>query len=140
MSELADFIWPVRVYYEDTDAGGIVYYANYLKFMERARSEYLRCRGLTQNQLAQQQGLLLVVHTVNLRLLRPAKLDDALQVSVGLQRLGGARIELRQRVYRDSDFEVVLCSAEVDIACVDHRSYRPQRLPTNIREAFCLDH
>lgn len=119
------FRLPVRVYIEDTDAGGIVYYVNYLKFMERARSEWLRHHGFTQGELLA-TGTQLVVHRLECRYARPARLDDALEVSVELLSRGRARLQFGQIVSRNGE---PLCEAKVDIACIDAERMRPVPWP-----------
>ncbi|HEY0338651.1 MAG TPA: YbgC/FadM family acyl-CoA thioesterase, partial [Burkholderiales bacterium] len=94
------FIWPVRVYYEDTDAGGVVYYANYLKFTERARTEWLRAAGFEQTDLAEAHGVIFVVRAFAIDYLKPARFNDTLQVSVELTKVGAGQIDLAQRVSR----------------------------------------
>lgn len=121
---------PVRVYYEDTDAGGIVYYASYLRFLERGRTEWIRARGLSLHSLYETEGLLFVVRRVEADYLRPAVLDDVLEVVTELRALGGARIEMTQRVGRAGE---VLFSAVVILVCVG-RDGRPQRLTEDLRQ------
>lgn len=128
------FQWPVRVYIEDTDLGGIVYYVNYLKFMERARTELLRRCGYSQQQLMQ-QDVLFVVSRVDGRYLRPARLDDELLVSVAVEQCSGARITFAQEITRASD-SVLLCQAKVEVACVSATHMRPRRWPAALLE--CL--
>ncbi len=125
------FAWPVRVYYEDTDAGGIVYYANYLKFMERARTEWLRNYGVDLRQLAAQEGMMFVVRSANLDFLQPAHLGDALDVSVEVLRRRPASITLRQQVTCSGE---VLCTGKIQLACVESLSMRPCPLPPFIPE------
>ena len=120
------FIWPVRVYYEDTDAGGVVYYANYLKFSERARTEWLRARGFEQTDLAQQHGVIFVVRSVAIDYLKPARFNDSLQVTVELIKVGAGQIDLVQRVIRTDD---LLAKVSVKIACVGLTGMRPTRIP-----------
>jgi acyl-CoA thioester hydrolase len=120
------FLWPLRVYYEDTDAGGVVYYANYLKFMERARSEWLRSLGFEQDVLAQEQGLLFVVRSVEVDYLRPARFNDALTVSAEIAHCGRASLSFAQDICRD---DVVLCRGKVKIASVDAQRFRPRQVP-----------
>ena len=124
------FLWPVRVYYEDTDAGGVVYYANYLRFMERARTEWLRAMGFEQSQLAAQLRVLFVVRAVNIDYLRPSRFDDSLQVTVEVVNVGGSRIRFVQRVLR-GDEELV--RAAVDVVCVNTDTFRPARVPREMR-------
>lgn len=125
--------WPVRVYYEDTDAGGVVYYANYLKFMERARSEWLRALGVEQDQLRIETGVLLMVHSLSVQYLRPAKFNQTLSVSVEVIQLGRAKVEFRQRIMCD---DRVLCQGEVVIACVSEDNGKPMAFPAVLKEAF----
>ena len=128
------FCWPVRVYYEDTDSGGVVYYANYLRFMERARSEWLRSLGIGQSQLIEQDGLIFVVRHVELSYHKPARFDDALQVTVVVREQGRASLTFNQQVLLDAEGEsVVLCSGQVKIACVDATTMRPRPIPKYIQ-------
>ncbi len=120
------FCWPVRVYYEDTDAGGIVYYANYLKFMERARSEWLRSRGADPAILSCDSGEMFVVRSVKLDFLQPAHLSDTLDVSVRVIHRRPASVMLHQDVTRAGK---MLCSGEVRLACIDIHTLRPRPLP-----------
>ncbi len=120
---------PVRVYYEDTDAGGIVYHANYLKFVERARSEWVRALGLDQKRLREERGLIIVVRRMEVDFLRPALYDDLLEVTTTLRGLGGARIELDQAVLRGDE---KLFAAVVTLVCVGTDG-RAARLPEDLR-------
>lgn len=122
----AVFRWPIRVYYEDTDAGGIVYYANYLKFMERARSEWLRSRGVDLAVLAHNEDAMFVVRSANLEFLRPARLSDDLEVSVQVAHQRPASVELSQVVTRSGE---ALCTGVVRLACINSRTERPRPLP-----------
>jgi acyl-CoA thioester hydrolase len=123
------FTWPVRVYYEDTDAGGVVYYANYLKFTERARTEWLRSNGFEQTDLAEQHGVVFVVRSVAVEYLKPARFNDALQVTVELIKVGAGQIDLVQRVIRGDE---ELATARVKIVCVRLGTLRPVRLPQTL--------
>jgi len=123
------FSWPVRVYYEDTDSGGVVYYANYLKFLERARTEWLRAAGFTQTGLAARQGVVFVVRSLAIEYLKPCALDDALQVTVELVKVGASLMVLVQRVICEGEVRV---SAEVRLACVDRVALKPVRMPKTI--------
>ena len=123
------FIWPVRVYYEDTDAGGVVYYANYLKFIERARTEWLRAEGFEQTDLAAQHGVAFVVRSAAIDYLKPARFNDSLQVTVELIKVGAGHIDLIQRVMRGDE---LLARATVKVACVGLRSMRPVRMPQSL--------
>lgn len=127
--------WPVRVYYEDTDHGGGVYYANYLKFFERGRTELLRTLGLEQDEVARQYGILFIVSRVEVDFLRPAVFNDALQVVTEVTRLGRARAKFAQAVYREGETEP-LCRGIVEVACVEGDSFRPARIPDRIRGAL----
>lgn len=120
------FRWPVRVYYEDTDAGGVVYYANYLKFMERTRTEWLRAHGLELPALADAHGILFVVRGVEIEYLKPARFNDALVVTLELLEHGRSQITVSQRVLRGDE---VLIRARVRAVCVDTQSIRPVRIP-----------
>ena len=122
----AVFRWPIRVYYEDTDAGGIVYYANYLKFMERARSEWLRSRGVDLAVLAHNEDAMFVVRSANLEFLRPARLSDDLEVSVQVVHQRPASVELSQVVTRSGEAR---CTGVVCLACINIRTARPRSLP-----------
>jgi len=124
-----EFTWPVRVYYEDTDSGGVVYYANYLKFMERARTEWLRAHGVEQTALRRDEGVIFAVHKVQLEYLQPARLDDALEVSVRVSEYGGASIGFAQEVRRAG---VTLCRAAVRIVSLDADTFKPRPLPAGV--------
>ena len=123
---MSRFSLPMRVYYEDTDAGGIVYYGAYLRFLERARTEWLRTLGLDHRALGVDHGVMFTVSRLEIEYLRPARLDDAIRVTVALERAGRASLKLAQCVHRDS---VELCRARVRIACVDAATCKPRPLP-----------
>ncbi len=127
------FSWPVRVYYEDTDTGGIVYYANYLKFFERARTEWLRNFGLNQDKLAQEEGLIFVVHRATLDFLRPARLDDMLEVTVEPLKIARVYVELAQEARRNGE---LLARAEVRVACLRQRDLKPAAIPQLLGDAL----
>lgn len=120
------YAWPVRVYYEDTDAAGVVYYANYLKYMERARTEWLRASGFDQTELAERYGVIFVVRSAAIEYLAPARFNDELQVTVELIKVGAGQIDLVQRVLRG---DALLAKAAVKVACVARTTMRPTRLP-----------
>jgi len=120
------FTIPVRVYYEDTDAGGIVYYANYLKFLERCRTEWMRHAGHDQSRLADDQRIIFVVRKVACEYLRPARLDDLLTVGLEVEKLTRVRVVFRQHV-RCGDQE--LLTATVEIACVNVEKMAPAPIP-----------
>jgi len=135
------FLWPVRVYYEDTDSGGVVYYANYLKFMERARTEWLRHLGLEQDQLIDEYGVLFAVHSIALDYRAPARFNDALHVSVCPKEVGRASLSFSQQVTKMDNNEVkLLCDGQVKIACLDVRSFRPRPIPAPVYAEIQSDH
>ena len=120
------FSWPVRVYYEDTDAGGIVYYGNYLKFMERARTEWLRSCGIDVAELADTDRLMFTVRAITLDFLKAARLSDNLDVSVAIVRIRKVSVELEQAIVRAGE---VLCTGQVRLACVDVDTLKPKAMP-----------
>ena len=120
------FSLPVRVYYEDTDSGGVVYYANYLKFLERARTEWLRARGFEQTALAAVHEVMFIVRSIALDYRKPARFNEELEVTVEPQEIGVSRIELHQVVRRGKED---LVTAKVEIACVNTATFRPVRIP-----------
>jgi tol-pal system-associated acyl-CoA thioesterase len=124
----------VRVYIEDTDAGGIVYYANYLKFMERARTEMLRTAGLEQSTTFEQE-LSFVVYEMSLKFIKPAQLDDLLQVECRLLEVRAASL-LFQQCLRKVDSDEVCCEAEVSVACINLKNHRPRRIPPELRASL----
>ncbi len=125
--QLLPFHFPVRVYYEDTDAAGVVYYANYLKFMERARTEWLEALGFPLAAFEREHGVVFVVHRCEIDFRQPARLNDALDISVEPVKLGASTIKARQDVRRGAD---VLTSALVTLACLDAARWRPVRMPS----------
>lgn len=131
-----EFCLPLRVYIEDTDAGGIVYYVNYLKFMERARTEFMRSRGFGKHFIFNQE-LMFVVRRVAVDYLGPARLDDELTATARVLKLGGANLVFAQSV---TCGERVLCQGEVTIVCVDKNTVKPKRLPQPMRAALASDH
>ncbi|MCJ8168001.1 tol-pal system-associated acyl-CoA thioesterase [Atopomonas sediminilitoris] len=128
------FTHAVRVYYEDTDAGGIVYYVNYLKFMERARTEALRSLGYAQSQMAE-ANLLFVVHSAEAQYRQPARLDDALVVRTGVVELNRASLVFEQAIYHQEQ-DALLCQGRFTVACVRADTMKPQAMPATLREAF----
>lgn len=135
------FSWPVRVYWEDTDAGGIVFYANYLKYFERARTEWLRALGIEQRHLQQSSGGIFVVSDVQLKYLRPARLDDQLLVSAQLSEMGRSSFTLRQdaRLLPTQDSHgdpAILCNGVVRIGWVDGQTMKPARIPPAVQQAL----
>lgn len=129
------FTFPVRVYWEDTDAGGIVFYANYLKFFERARTEWLRSLGLEQSRLREELGGMFIVSETAVRYLRPARLDDELLVTARLEAAGGASLTIAQRaLMKNSD--TTLCEGSIRIGWVDTARLKPGRIPPIILQAI----
>ena len=130
------FDFPVRVYYEDTDAGGVVYHTNYIKYFERARTEWLRNIGHSQARLAKEEGLLFSVVELDTAFHRPARLDDALVVRSTVESAGRASVLFRQAVHRDSPEGELLASGSVKVACIDAAAFRPRRLPDWLLEVL----
>ncbi|HQZ04014.1 MAG TPA: tol-pal system-associated acyl-CoA thioesterase [Thauera sp.] len=129
----ASFVLPVRVYYEDTDAAGVVYYANYLRFCERARTEWLRKLGVEQQAMMSSTGIAFVVRSVKADYLQPARLDDALVVITRIATLRRASLLFEQDIRRDGQ---LLFSAQVLIACIDHRRQKPAPMPAHLHTHF----
>ncbi|HEY0942248.1 MAG TPA: tol-pal system-associated acyl-CoA thioesterase [Steroidobacter sp.] len=128
----APFTWPVRIYWEDTDAGGIVYYANYLKFMERARTEWLRAAGIEQLPLKEQHGLMFVVVDIEAQYRQPARYGDELLVTCTIVGRRRASLTFRQQVYRGGLQGEVLVEGKVRVACLDAVNLRPTALPKEL--------
>ena len=124
-----DFRHTLRVYWEDTDAGGVVFFANYLKFFERARTEWLRAMGFGQQRLRNDTGALFVVADTSVRYLEPARLDDLLEVSVHIVEAGRVSLTIQQQVRRD---DALLAESTLRIGCVDAGTFRPRRIPNEI--------
>ena len=131
MSHPAVFAMPIRVYFQDTDAGGVVYHANYLNFMERARAEWLRTMGYSNAGLMQELGVVFVVRSMKIDYLKPALLDDALEVTVRVHELGRSRLTLQQALVRG---EEKLCEAEVHLVCVSSSTFKPLSVPEVLRK------
>ena len=125
------FSWPVRIYHEDTDSAGVVYYANYLRFLERARTEWLRARGFEQPDLAREYGIAFVVTALTVEYRRPARFNDSLTVTVEPAELGASRIVMLQRVLREREELVV---ASLRLACVNTVTLKPVRIPGPVAE------
>lgn len=123
----------IRVYFQDTDAGEVVYHGAYLNFLERVRVEWLRHLGFQQGALERRYGVLFIVRAIDLKYLQPARLDDLLNVGVDVHRLGRAQVTLLQEVHRN---KTMLLSAKVNLACVTRDAFRPQPLPEAIAAAF----
>jgi acyl-CoA thioester hydrolase len=147
------FAWPVRVYWEDTDGGGIVYYANYLRFLERARTEWLRSLGFSQHALCEEPGVMFAVVSLSVEyrrpaklddeLVRPAKLDDELVITCEPEVEGAASMRFTQQIYRGGREalakERLLVEANVRVACLDARTLRPKRLPDFLNQGALVN-
>lgn len=129
------FRLPVRVYYEDTDAGGVVYYANYLKYLERARTEWLRSLGWDQQELVERRGVLFAVRSLQADYRAPARLDDRLSIELRVEAFGRASVDFAQCVRRESD-DNELMTARVRVACLDAATFRPAAIPQEIGETL----
>lgn len=134
--QMKEFNWLVRVYYEDTDAGGIVYHTSYLKYMERARTEYLRTLGYSQRQLRMEQGIIFVVNRIDINFKRPALVDDELTVTSAINKIAGASLGFHQAIYRNNE---ELCKADVAVACLSADRYTPKRMPASLLAEFAHD-
>ena len=122
--------WPIRIYYEDTDSGGVVYHSNYLKFMERARTEWLRDFEIDQKALKDNLNLMFVVHEIDIKFTSPAVFNDEIEVQTKLEKLGSVKIELEQRIFRSSE---LLIKSRVVVASVNSISMKPMRIPNEIK-------
>jgi acyl-CoA thioester hydrolase len=127
------YTWPIRVYYEDTDAGGIVFYANYLKFFERARTEWLRACGVDQNQLASETGAIFIVRSTAVDYRAPARLDDVVKVVSRIERLGRASVDFAQEAWRDG---TLLATGSIRVGCVERIALRPAAIPPPVFAAL----
>ncbi|MGP1717002.1 MAG: tol-pal system-associated acyl-CoA thioesterase [Methylophilus sp.] len=127
------FVLPVRVYYEDTDAGGVVYHSQYLNFMERARTEWLRALGFAQTVLRQNEQVLFVVHSMQIQFKKPARLDDELKIVSHVTEMGRGSFSCQQQIMRD---ELILLEAQVKVACVNADSFKPTGIPARIKIAL----
>jgi acyl-CoA thioester hydrolase len=137
------FTWPARVYWEDTDGGAVVYYANYLRFLERSRTEWLRVHGHSQRELAREPGILFTVVSLEVHYRAPARLDDELEITCEPRPEGAASLRFTQRIYRAAQRAAVppglLVEANVRVACVDAHSLRPRRLPQFLLDAVAME-
>jgi acyl-CoA thioester hydrolase len=133
MSKHKVFSWPVRVYFQDTDAGGVVYHASYVNFMERARTEWLRTFGYSNAGLMQQLGVVFVVRSMKLEYLKPALLDDMWTVTAQVKAIGRSRITLVQTVKRD---DVLLTEGEVHLVCVNVETFKPVSVPDVLKKQW----
>jgi len=130
-----DFVWPIRVYYEDTDAGGVVFYANYLRFMERARTEWVRALGYEQDALMVDPGILFAVRRTEVDYLEPARFNEMLSVRTRVAGIRGASLDFQQEIVREAD-DRLLSRGLVKVACLDAGTMRPARIPADMREKF----
>ena len=127
------FDWPVQVYYEDTDAGGVVYHSQYLNFMERARTEFLRSIGFAQTALKDDLGILFVVRDIQIRFRKPAKFDDALNVHTKLVNVGRSLLAFEQNIHRGDEH---LIAAKVEVVCIEAASFKPTSIPQVMLSEF----
>ncbi len=125
------FSWPIRVYYEDTDSGGVVYHSNYLNFMERARTEWLRTLGFEQTTVKDELGVIIVIHSLSIHFKSPAYFNDMLAVNCELTNLGRSSIEMAQTVTREG---ALLIEAQIKAAFVDAATFKPVGIPTIIKK------
>jgi acyl-CoA thioester hydrolase len=128
-ADLFSYSFPARVYFENTDAGGVVYHTEYLKFMERARTEWLRYLGYSNSELADRQGVIFVLSQINVHFAKPARLDDLLQVTVEVEDVGRVRATFIQTVRREAE---TLVTAQVVLGCVDSKSLKPREIPAEL--------
>ncbi len=128
---MSQFGWPIRVYYEDTDSGGVVYHSNYLNFMERARTEWLRAMGFEQTTLKEEYGVIIVVHSLSISFKKPAYFNDMLIVHSALSNTGHSSIEMTQTIQRNG---ILLIEAQVKAAFVDVVSFKPVGIPAKIKQ------
>jgi acyl-CoA thioester hydrolase len=128
-----NFSWPIRVYYEDTDTGGVVFYANYIKFFERARTEWLRTAGVSQQALSQTHRVMFVVKSTAVDYHAPAKLDDELRLTVVVEKLGRASVQFLQEAWCGPEGAAkLLASGRIKVGCVDTVSFRPSAIPDEV--------
>ena len=125
------FKWSVRIYFEDTDSGGVVYHSNYLKFMERARTEWLRSLELNQADLKKKDKIMFVVANVNIDYKKAARFNDELDIETSLDNIGASKVDLTQNIMMNSE---LYTSAKVSIACIDSETFKPQRIPKLIKQ------
>jgi acyl-CoA thioester hydrolase len=131
------FSWPIRIYYESTDAGGVVYHAEYLKFFERGRSEWLRHLGFEHTQLKAEHGIIFVVRDLHIKYLQPARFDELLQVVTSLQEVGRSRIVFEQKLQRSRDDKPeILTAATVEVVCVDSATFKPTAISPAMKQRF----
>jgi acyl-CoA thioester hydrolase len=136
-NDMPEFNWQVRVYYEDTDAAGVVYHSNYLKYMERARTEWLRAAGYSQKQLVREARVAFVVANMKIDFIVPAKFDELLDVRSTITDFGGSKLAFRQSIYNQED--QLKCRADIQIVCIDPGSFKPKRIPEDIKAKLSYD-
>lgn len=136
---MKEFLWSVRAYYEDTDSGGVVYYANYLRFMERARTELLRAHGIEQTKVMAQDGVVFAVRAANVQYFKPIRFDDLMEVTVQIRKVGRASIDFYQTIRPPKSEGMMYCSADIKIACVSAEGFRPRRVPPYILKVIDND-
>ncbi|HFC92219.1 MAG TPA: tol-pal system-associated acyl-CoA thioesterase [Leucothrix mucor] len=132
------FSFPLRVYYEDTDAGGVVYHSNYLNFFERARTEWLRDLGYEQSDLRLKEKIIFVVRNIEIAYLKPALFNDQLIATVKIIKIGRSSIEVEQQILRQTADHEVLSTGKVIVVCVDADTFRPKKIPDNIRSVILI--
>ena len=125
------FKWSIRIYFEDTDSGGVVYHSNYLKFMERARTEWLRSLQINQAELKKKDKIMFVVANVNIDYKKAARFNDELDIKTSLDKIGASRLDLTQNIMKNSE---LYTSAKVSIACIHSETFKPQRIPKLIKQ------
>ena len=133
MAAVSVFDWPVRVYYEDTDAGGVVYHSQYLNFLERARTEWLRHLGYEQTTLRDELHIVIVVHSLEIHFKKPARFNDSLAVKLSIIDLGRSSIQFAQQILRNDE---TLIEAQVRVACVNAHTFKPTAIPVPIQQAI----
>ena len=133
----SEFLWQVRVYYEDTDVAGVVYHSNYLKYMERARTEWLRSAGYAQPSLEKKSSVIFMVSSLNIEFIVPARFDELLNVQSIILTIGGAKLLFRQTIFNENG--ILNCKADFHIVCVDPYTFKPKRIPEDIRTKLTND-
>jgi len=135
---VTDFQWPIRIYYEDTDSGGVVYYANYLKFMERARTEWLRHLSIEQDELIRESGVIFAVRKVEIEYKFAARFNDSLMVSTEISKVSGVSIVFKQIITRDKD-SIIICEAVIKIVSLLVDSFKPCPLPDRLKNKILIN-
>ena len=129
IAAMSNNVWALRVYWEDTDAGGVVFYANYLKFFERARTEWLRSLGIEQQALADESGVVFIVRSTAVDYNAPARLDDLLEIRTQIERVGPASVQFAQEAWRG---EQLMATGAIRVGCVDRSTFRPTPIPAPV--------